>query len=120
MTLQDIKSAIAQRDFTLPPDEPEWGGADVIIRARSQEADEKWAADQPFVIDADAYVPRHRLVITKHAKELTWLFCEFREYLSGQMLGTPGAYPLSAYPGLGTKEKTESTAPPEFRPALSS
>jgi hypothetical protein len=63
----------------------EWGGADVMICTDPTERQREWAENQPLVVDATTYVPRRRLVVTRHARALTWLFYQFREIYSDRI-----------------------------------
>lgn len=59
-----------------------WGGADVIITERMTNDLKKWIGDQPLVISFQSTVPMRRVVVTKHAIELSWLFIQLRELYS--------------------------------------
>ena len=56
-----------------------WGGADVIINTRMLKKHKEWIGDQPLVISFQSSKPRRRVVVTKYALELTWLFIQLRE-----------------------------------------
>jgi len=60
----------------------EWGGADVVIKERLDADTEKWLGEEPFVIGFQSTQPRRRAVITKHSKELSWLFLQLRDIFS--------------------------------------
>ena len=80
VTINSIKQAIRSHRFEIDErDGPEFGGADVIITRDPCESQVEWASVQPFVVDTTGYVPRRRLVVTRHAVEISWLLCQFRE-----------------------------------------
>ena len=59
-----------------------FGGADVIVTNVVQPYQRDFIADQPIVLSADGqsgFVPRRRLVVTRHAAELSLLFHEFAD-----------------------------------------
>lgn len=60
----------------------EWGGADVIIKAELDVSTEKWLGDEPLVVSFQSTEPRRRAVITKHSKELSWLFYQLKDIFS--------------------------------------
>ena len=60
----------------------EWGGADVVICSVPDQSQIKWAEEQNIVIGFQYYEPKKRLVVTKHSKELSWLFNELKEIFS--------------------------------------
>jgi len=62
-----------------------WGGADVIIAEKVTKKLKDWLGNQPTVISFQVSVPRRRLVITRHAKELSWLFIQLRELYTGRI-----------------------------------
>ena len=62
----------------------EWGGADVIISATLTDRIKNFIVNQPTVINLDFESPQfipvgNRVVITKHSKELSWLFYKLKE-----------------------------------------
>ena len=59
----------------------EWGGADVIITSVLEEWHKEWENENRIVIDLSGheYDYRRRLVHTRHAKELSWLFYQLRD-----------------------------------------
>ena len=59
-----------------------WKGADVIIARYSSPDLEKWVANQPHVISFQSSEPRRRVVVTKFATELDWLFYQLRDIFS--------------------------------------
>jgi len=60
----------------------EWGGADVIICSVPDQSQIKWAVKNNVVIGLQNLKPKKRLVVTKHSKELSWLFNELKEIFS--------------------------------------
>lgn len=63
----------------------EWGGADVIIKAKLDENTKKWLGDQPYVISLQNTEPRWRAVITEYSKELSWLFYQLKSIFHGKI-----------------------------------
>lgn len=63
----------------------EWGGADVIIRDRTNEELEQWADEDRIILGLQKNIPKRRLVVTKHSKELSWLFEQLRDIFSDQI-----------------------------------
>ena len=55
-----------------------WGGADVLINTRLLKKHKEWLGDQPLVLSFQSTLPMRRVVITKYAVELTWLFIQLR------------------------------------------
>ena len=55
-----------------------WGGADVLINTRLLKKHKEWLGDQPLVLSFQPTLPMRRVVITKYAVELTWLFIQLR------------------------------------------
>ena len=73
--IEDIEQRIMTSDVSVEARAvKEWGGADVIIKARLDEDTQNWLGNQPFVISLQSTEPRRRAVITNYAKELSWLF----------------------------------------------
>jgi len=62
-----------------------WGGADVIIYTRLLKQHKEWIGDQPMVISPQTTEPKRRVVISKHAIELSWLFIQLRELYRGRI-----------------------------------
>ena len=56
-----------------------WGGADVLINTRLLKKHKEWLGNQPLVLSFQPTSPMRRVVITKYAVELTWLFIQLRE-----------------------------------------
>ena len=56
-----------------------WGGADVLINTRLLKKHKEWLGDQPLVLSFQPTLPMRRVVITKYAVELTWLFIQLRK-----------------------------------------
>jgi hypothetical protein len=56
-----------------------WGGADVIINTRLLKKHKEWLGDQPVVLSFQSTTPMRRVVVTKYAVELSWLFIQLRE-----------------------------------------
>tara|TARA_B100001093_G_scaffold62671_1_gene52646 strand:+ start:3408 stop:3875 length:468 start_codon:yes stop_codon:yes gene_type:complete len=56
-----------------------WGGADVLINTRLLKKHKEWLGNQPLVLSFQQTSPMRRVVITKYAVELTWLFIQLRE-----------------------------------------
>ena len=58
----------------------EWGGADVIIAKEETLELKKWVGEESLVIALDGpMVDGNKLVITKNAKELSWLFYQLKD-----------------------------------------
>ena len=73
--IEDIEQRIMTSDVSVEARAvKEWGGADVIIKARLDEDTQNWLGNQPLVISLQSTEPRRRAVITNYAKELSWLF----------------------------------------------
>ena len=56
-----------------------WGGADVLINTRMLKKHKEWLGNQPEVLSFGSTTPMRRVVVTKHAIELTWLFIQLRD-----------------------------------------
>jgi len=56
-----------------------WGGADVTINTRMLKKHKEWLDNQPEVLSFQSTTPMRRVVVTKHAIELTWLFIQLRD-----------------------------------------
>ena len=56
-----------------------WGGADVLINTRLLKKHKEWLGNQPLVLSCQPTSPMRRVVITKYAVELSWLFIQLRE-----------------------------------------
>jgi len=56
-----------------------WGGADVLINTRLLKKHKEWLGNQTVVLSFQPTSPMRRVVITKYAVELTWLFIQLRE-----------------------------------------
>lgn len=55
-----------------------WAGADVVINKSMTKNLQKWVGEQPLVISLQDSFPERRVVITKHALELSWLFIQLK------------------------------------------
>ncbi|HPS65263.1 MAG TPA: hypothetical protein PK447_06800 [Ignavibacteria bacterium] len=78
--LLEIERHIVNGDVPcLSKDTMEWGGADVIICSVVDDMKLGWIQNQPMVISMQLLEPKRRLVVTKYAKELSWLFYQMRE-----------------------------------------
>lgn len=55
-----------------------WAGADVVINKSMTKNLKKWVDEQPLVISLQDSFPERRVVITKHALELSWLFIQLK------------------------------------------
>jgi len=55
-----------------------WAGADVVINKSMTKNLKKWVGEQPLVISLQDSFPERRVVITKHALELSWLFIQLK------------------------------------------
>lgn len=81
--IDDLKRRIEAIDISVEARATkEWGGADVIIKAKLDAATEKWLDDQPYVISYQKTESRRRAVITEYSKELSWLFLQLKEIFS--------------------------------------
>jgi hypothetical protein len=77
--LLEIEKHIVNGDVSnLSKDTEEWGGADVVIHCVMDENDRRWIQNQPMVISMQLLEPKRRLVVTKYAKELSWLFYQMK------------------------------------------
>ena len=56
-----------------------WGGADVLIITRMLKEHKEWLDNQPVVLSFGSTTPMRRVVVTKYAIELSWLFIQLRE-----------------------------------------
>jgi len=77
---EDLRKTIEAGN--MPPEAhsaKEFGGADVIIKKVLDDETRKWLGDQPQVLSLQGSQPRRRVVITEHAHELSWLFCQLRD-----------------------------------------
>ncbi len=84
--ISDIKRQIETIDISLRTRRiREWGGADVIIRSVLDSNTKKWVDNQTFVLSFQATSPRRRVVITKHSKELSWLFIQLRKLFAEKL-----------------------------------
>ena len=73
--LDDLQQRIEKIDISIEAKGVSvWKGADVTIALRSSPELRKWVGNQPMVISFQSSEPRRRLVITKYALELSWLF----------------------------------------------
>ena len=62
-----------------------WSAADVIITEQINDTHKAWLGNQPLVISFQQFDSMKRLVVTKHAFELSWLFIQLREFYSGRI-----------------------------------
>ena len=73
--LDELKKKIKSGDFlNRAKRQSEWGGADVIIRAKLDEKLSRWLGNQPLVLSYQKNAPRRRAVITQFSRELSWIF----------------------------------------------
>lgn len=56
-----------------------WAGADVIITDKISDEHIKWLSDQPMVIGLQSTTPMRRIIESKYAKELSWLFSQLKD-----------------------------------------
>jgi hypothetical protein len=63
----------------------EWGGADVMISNQMTKSIQEWSGKQPFTISFQQTIPKKRVVITPHSKELSWLFYQLRDIFRGKI-----------------------------------
>ncbi len=81
--IEDLKQKIMTSDVSVEARTVrEWGGADVIIKARPDKNTQNWLGNQPSVISLQSTEPRRRAVITNYSKELSWLFYQLRDIFS--------------------------------------
>ncbi len=81
--IEDLKQRIMTSDISVEASTvKEWGGADVIIKARLDKDTQNWLENQPLIISLQSTEPRRRAVITNYAKELSWLFYQLRDIFS--------------------------------------
>ena len=85
-----------------------WGGADVIINTSIEENHRIWLKDQPLVISPQLTEPRKRLVVTKHAKELSWLFIQLGKIFRNEIdyISKYDFYALLAQTAINTIQRT--------------
>jgi hypothetical protein len=77
--IEDIERRIMTSDISVEAKTvKEWGGADVIIKARLDKDTQNWLGGQPLVISLQNTEPQRRAVITSYAKELSWLFYQLK------------------------------------------
>ena len=62
-----------------------WGGADVMIYNKLLKNHKEWLGNQPIVFSLQMTEPRRRVVITKFAAELSWLFIQLRGLYRGRI-----------------------------------
>jgi len=62
-----------------------WGGADVMIYNKLLKKHKEWLGNQPIVFSLQMTEPRRRVVITKFAAELSWLFIQLRGLYRGRI-----------------------------------
>ena len=62
-----------------------WGGADVIINTRLLKKHKEWLGDQPMVVSPQMTEPKRRIVVSKYAIELSWLFIQLRDLYRGRI-----------------------------------
>lgn len=60
-----------------------WGGADVIIAPEEDERIRDFLGGQNVVISFQQFQPQRQVVITKFARELSWLFYQLKDCCSG-------------------------------------
>lgn len=78
--LNKLEKKILSKDLiSLTEKTEEWGGADVIIAGKTRKKDLKWLGNENIVISLQESIPKKRLVVTKYAKELSWLFFQLRD-----------------------------------------
>ncbi len=78
--LLEIEKHIVNGDVPgLSKDTVEWSGADVIICSVADDMARRWIDNKPMVVSMQLLEPRRRLVVTKYAKELSWLFYQMRD-----------------------------------------
>ena len=77
--IQALEKQIKTEDIsTLAEEVRFWRGADVVISPELCPRDASWIENQPMVIGLQQTMPRRRLVITPHAKVLSWLFFQLK------------------------------------------
>ena len=77
--LNELEERVRTRDIAKEAKgTEEWGGADVVIAAEMNESIKDWIGSQPLVIGFQKTAPRRRLVLTRHSRELSWLFFELK------------------------------------------
>ncbi len=78
--IRDLENTVKTADILkLAEGTEEWGGADVVIAARMNNDLEEWVGSQPMVISFQKMAPRRRLVLTRHSRELSWLFFRLKD-----------------------------------------
>lgn len=60
-----------------------WGGADVILAIEEDERIRRFLNGQNVVISFQQFQPQRQVVITRFARELSWLFYQLRDCCSG-------------------------------------
>lgn len=115
--IEDLEQRIMTSDVSVEARTvKEWGGADVIIKARLDEDTQNWLGNQPLVISLQSTEPRRRAVITNYAKELSWLFYQLRGIFSERIdyvskYDFYGLLAQSAIDHVATNKETQDAKP---------
>lgn len=84
--IEDLKRRIEMCDVCAEArGVKEWSGADVLIASTFDAAARKWLGDEPSLTGPQGVGPRRRVIITKYAGELSWLFYQLSDWLWGKI-----------------------------------
>lgn len=83
--LEQVKQLIEEEAYKIHTDSrfEFWGGADVIIAPEEDERTRRFLDGQNVVISFQQFQPQRQVVITRFARELSWLFYQLRDCCSG-------------------------------------
>lgn len=80
-SLKELKNVIDRKEYFLESNcIRDWGGADVIITSKNIKT-----KNDNIVISSQKSAPKTRLVVTKHSKELSWLFYELKNIFQKEL-----------------------------------
>ena len=82
-SLKNIEEKINDQNFKIDiTDICNFSGADVIISSKMNSRLKEFINDTPFIVNLDSQdfvEEKHRVIITKYSKELSWLFFKLRD-----------------------------------------
>ena len=84
--LDKLQTEIEQRAYERQkPKSDEWEHCDVLVRGKANERTRHWGHVPPQSLDYHISEPRRRVVITRYARELIWLFEQLKAIHPGDI-----------------------------------
>ena len=83
--LDKLEQRIAEREYEAAGDVEMWDGFDVVVSAHADDSLEHWVRIPTQSCDFHRVEARRRAVVTRYARELSWLFEQLRDIHPGEI-----------------------------------